>query len=261
MPFFIREEPEEQSGQESLGPRTVEGTSPDNTGDTGRNDVQKPVSVIRQERQKQEQPEEQENVSGPQQEYLTVASRNKNVRRSTILLVGLFVIGMLCLWFMIKKSSPGIATASLGQVNSEEAQIEKAITRIVGVRSEMFNRMGEIVKKFYEFSDVQQVDVTELVKNPFKLEIFLGDLDEKSDTEDGSLSVSAEIMRQERLRQQTKDMQLFSIMTTDEGKCCMINDMILYEGDSIKGFNVHQIGDSTVLLASNGVEVILKLTE
>jgi hypothetical protein len=153
---------------------------------------------------------------------------------------------------MIKESSPQTATACSGQVSTEDAQIEMAIAQLIGVRSEMFNRMGEIVKKFYEFSDVQQVKVDELVKNPFKHEIFLGSLKEKSDTE---------IMRQGQLRQQTKDMQLLSIVATDTGKCCVIDDKRLYEGDSIRGFNVRQIGDSTVLLESDGVEIILKLSE
>jgi hypothetical protein len=56
-------------------------------------------------------------------------------------------------------------------------------------------------------------------------------------------------------------MQLLSIVATDTGKCCVIDDKRLYEGDSIRGFNVRQIGDSTVLLESDGVEIILKLSE
>jgi hypothetical protein len=103
---------------------------------------------------------------------------------------------------------------------------------------------------------VQQVKVDELVKNPFKHEILLGNLKEKSDTEKGSFG-----MRQEQLKQQTKDMQLLSIVATDRGKCCVIDDKRLYEGDSIRGFNVRKIGDSTVLLESDGVEIILKLSE
>jgi len=249
MLSFIREErPGEPSGQKPPRPGQAGRTPADGAGELKRNEVQG-------------HPQTQENALGKQQEYLTVAARGKNVRRSTILLAGLFILGLLCLWFMIKKSSPQTATASLEQVSTEETQIEMAITQLVGVRSEMFNRMGEIVKKFYEFSDVQQVKVNELVKNPFKHEIFLGNLKEKSDAEKGNFGVNTEIMRQAQLRQQTKDMQLLSIVATDAGKCCVIDDRRLYEGDSIRGFNVRQIGDSAVLLESDGVEIILKLSE
>ena len=263
MLSFIREKGQgEPSGQEPPRPQQVGGTPADGAGDLNRNEVQGPRLETHEETQGQECPQTQEDALGTQQEYLTVAARDKkNVRRSTMLLAGLFILGLLCLWFMIKKSSPQTATASLGQVSTEEAQIETAIAQLIGVRSEMFSRMGEIVKKFYEFSDVQQVKVDELVKNPFKHEIFLGNLKEKSDTEKGNFGINTEIMRQAQLRQQTKDMQLLSIVATDTGKCCVIDDKRLYEGDSIRGFNVRQISDSTVLLESNGVEIILKLSE
>jgi preprotein translocase subunit SecG len=168
------------------------------------------------------------------QEYLTVSAKGKNARKSTMLLVGLFVLGLLCLWFMIKKSSP--KTASATTPNAEETQIEMAITRLTGVSSEMFNRMDEIVNKFYEFSDVLQVRLNELVKNPFKYDVFLGDLKKASDIENKD---------SEMLRQQ---LQLLSIMQSGQGYCCMIDDKILYEGDSIRGFKVRQISNNFVKL-------------
>ena len=71
-------------------------------------------------------------------------------------------IGLLCLWFMIKKSTP--QTAAAAAVSTEEAQIETAIARLGGVKTEMFSRMDEIVKRFYELSGVSQVKTSELVK-------------------------------------------------------------------------------------------------
>ena len=168
------------------------------------------------------------------QEYLTVAAKGKNARKSTMLLIGLFIVGLLCLWFMIKKSSP--KTASATTPGTEEAQIEMAITRLTGVSSEMFNRMDEIVNKFYEFSDVLQVKLDELVKNPFKHDAFSGDLKKASDIENKD---------SEMLRQQ---LQLLSIMQSGQGYCCMIDDKILYEGDSIRGLKVRQISNNFVKL-------------
>ena len=193
-----------------------------------------------------------------EQEYLTVATQRKQVRKTTILLAVLFGIGLLSLWLMIKKSASQTAAASVG---TEEAQIETAITRLTGVRSEMFNRMDEIVKKFYEFSDVPQVQANELVKNPFELETFLGDVKVTSDTEERDYDSEAERMRRQQLRQQTKNLQLLSIMQSDQGNCCMIDDSILYEGDLIRGFRVCQIGDGFVKLKCGDVEIVLKLSE
>lgn len=52
-------------------------------------------------------------------------------------------------------------------------------------------------------------------------------------------------------------LQLLSIMQSDQGDCCMIGDKILYEGDSIEGFKVSQIGDSFVKLETSDGEIVL----
>ncbi len=197
--------------------------------------------------QEQENSQTQQRTIGEPQEYLTVAAQNKNVRKTTCLLAVFFGIGLLCLWFMIKKSTPQTTPASqLAGISTEEAQIEMAITQLTGVRSEMFKGIEKIVKKFYEFSDVQQVHINELVKNPFEREKFLGNVKESSDTEERDSDILLE--RGPQLIAQGKNMQLLSIMQTEQGNCCMIDDRILYTGDSIRGFKVHQISDSFVKL-------------
>jgi preprotein translocase subunit SecG len=205
-----------------------------------------------------------------EQEYLTVAAKDSSVRKSTTLLAVLFVIGMLCLWYMIRKSGP--STASAG-AKTEEKNIAVAITRITGVKSEMFNRMGEIVNKFYEFSDVPQVEVRELQKNPFELELFLAGLGRKLEDQT-DLTIDPEAVRRRQIKQQAEGLQLYSIMQSEQGNCCMIDNKLLYKGDLIQGFEVSQISDSGVSLkwvesgASPGlgsgaedVEIVLKLSE
>jgi preprotein translocase subunit SecG len=170
------------------------------------------------------------------QEFLTVAASKKRSRKSTILLAVLFIIGLLCLGYMIKKSSPQAASAAPDK--TEETKLEAAIARLTGVKSEMLNGMDEVVNRFHDFSDVLQVKVGELVKNPFELETF-------STKEESLVEVKVpEIDAAVRLRQMAKEMKLLSIMQSERGKCCMIGDKILYEGDSIKEFKVRQIGDS-----------------
>ena len=192
-------------------------------------------------------------------EYLTVAAQGKRVRKSTTLLAVLFIIGLLCLWFMIKKSTPKAASAAAG--NTKETLIETAIARLTGVKSQMFSRMDEIVGKFYEFSDVPQVKVNELAKNPFELETFLANLEEKPGAEGKGNEIDANMLWQQQMRRKSQGMQLWSIMQSNQGNRCMIDDKILREGDSIKGFKVLQIGDIFVKLESNGVEIVLKLSE
>ena len=68
-------------------------------------------------------------------------------------------------------------------------------------------------------------------------------------------------MRNQQLRQQADNMQLLSIVRSEQNNFCMINDSILYEGDSIGDFRVGQIGDGFVKLESEGIKIILSLPE
>jgi len=181
-----------------------------------------------------------------QQEYLTVAAPGKRSRKSTILLAVLFIIGLLCLGYMIKKSTPQAASAAIDA--TEETQIEAAIARLTGVKSEMFSGLDEIVGKFHEFSDVLQVKVGELVKNPFKLELFSANAKEEPRIEIKVPEIDVEMAQKQQIRENAKAMRLLSVMQSDRGKCCMIGDKILYEGDLIKDFKVRQIGDNFVKL-------------
>jgi len=184
-----------------------------------------------------------------EQEFLTVAAPGKRTRKSTILLAVLFIIGLLCLGYMIKKSTPKAASAASGV--TEETQLEAAVARLTGVKSEMFSSMDEIVRKFYQFSDVLQIKVGELVKNPFKLEVFSATVKEEPRIEIKVPEIDAEMVQQQQIRQKAKDMRLLSIMQSDRGNCCMVGDKILYEGDYIRDFKVRQIGDNFVKLEWN----------
>lgn len=185
-------------------------------------------------------------------EFLTVSSHGKKVRKTTTLLAVIFVIGLICLVFMIKKSTPKSASAMDNQ--TDDSLLETAIAKLTGVKTQMFNRMDEIVSKFYEFSDVPQVKVNELAKNPFELETTSGKMNKNEE-------VDARELWQQQLRQNSRGMQLWSIMQMNQGNRCMINDEILGVGDSIRGFKVIQIGDDFVKLESDGVQLELKLSE
>jgi len=227
-----------------------------------------------QEQGSEELPAEKANGTSESQDqkYLTVAEHGKRTRRSTVVLAVLFAIGLCCLWFMIKKSTPQGAAAATG--DTEGAQIEAAITRLTGVKSEVSDRMGQIVNKFYEFSDVLQVQVGELVKNPFKLELFLAGAQDEDEAEGTAPEIDVETLWKQQIRQKAESLELSGIMQTGRGNCCMIGSNILYEGDSVEGFKVRRIGDSSVTLEwepkadeirfggqTDSVEVVLKMSE
>jgi preprotein translocase subunit SecG len=175
------------------------------------------------------------------QEFYTVATNTKTLRQSTMVVVILIVVGVLCLWFMIRKSQPQAAAAK--QARDDQTKIEAAISRVTGVNSQMMESTTEIVRKFYEFSDVFQVRVGELAKNPFQVEGYLRDLK-------GEAVVAQNPQEQAELilRQQANALRLVSVMESAVGNSCMINDQILRPGDKIEEFTIGQIGSNSVEL-------------
>lgn len=197
-------------------------------------------------------PQDALSAAGPDaQDFLTVAASSKNVRRSTILVAILVAIGLVCLMFMIRKSQPQAASARPGA--TDEMKIEAAIGRLTGVRSEMTNRMEAILTKFYEFSDVFQVKVSELSKNPFEVEgVRVKGLSAPAVVQEDP-QIQAERIRRQKMQEQAGTLRLLSIMRSDNGHSCMINDQILQQDQSIEGFTVRQIGSNFVELAwTNG---------
>lgn len=205
------------------------------------------------------------------QEFLTVAANSKSLRRSTMVVTVLVAIGLICLGMMIRKSQPQAASAR--QTRDDEMKIEAAISRLTGARSEMVNRMDEIVRKFNDYSDVFQVKVGELTKNPFETEGYVRRLPrEVIATEDPH--ARAALIRRQRMQQQAGTLRLLSIMQSETGHSCMINDQILREGEAVAGFTVSQIDRNSVELVwsaegvagdnASGAEelkTILKLSE
>jgi len=189
--------------------------------------------------------------SGAEEQFLATAHHEKNLRHSTITLAVLFTVGALCVWFMIKKVTPPPADAAVG---TEEAKIENAIAQLTGIQTEMDTRMGDIVARFNEFSNVEQISVADLKKNPFELEVSAGDL--KQTLESG---------RQLHLRKEVDEkaqlLQLQSIMASPRNACCMINNKLLYKGDKIDGFTVMEIDSRFVKVELHGIGVKLRMSE
>ena len=204
------------------------------------------------------------------QELLTVSGHEDRVRQSTIVFAAMFVVGIGALFFMVKKSKPMAAIAS--ETNTEEVQIEAAITRLTGVSTEMMTHMDEIVAKFHEFENIQQVGVGELSKNPFSIEVY-GQTLKLDDDNDGFQEIEPIVLLEQQVRSRAKELELLSILKEGNDARCMIDDTICRSGDVIKGFKILHIGSNQVQLQwvtdesqfsaseMERLKVILKLTE
>jgi preprotein translocase subunit SecG len=196
--------------------------------------------------------EPQEKASGAipdsSQEYLTVADKKGQLRQSTYLLAVLFIIGIFCLFFMIKKSTPSAASAqNPSGEKSQQTRIEAAIAKITGIHSQVFDSLGKIVKKFYEFADFEQINVSELSKNPFRQQNIIQNIRDDNERVESVINQG--------------ELELLTIMSDEKGICCMINDKLLRKGDMINGLTVEEITESSVSLTNDETRIVLRLSE
>jgi hypothetical protein len=188
-----------------------------------------------------------DNTPEADQEFLMPASTSKSVKQSTIVLAVLFVVGAGVLFFMIKKTVPAEAAAA---DTTKDMQIETAIAKLSGIRSEMYGKLDQIADKFYQYSNVNQVSVDQLSKNPF----IHVDANPADISKLGNVGIT-------RPRPSNGKWRLWSIMSGDQGACCMINNKLLYKGDSVNGMTVSYIGKNAVELTSNDQTLVLRMSQ
>ncbi len=184
------------------------------------------------------------------EDYLTVSGQNQKVRRSTIILVALFAVGALGIWLMVKKTTPATANAEPSQ---NQVQLETALAQLDSMQAEMDAKMNSVAGRFYQFNNVDQVGVEELKKNPFI----------RKDMDSSPNSSGTGVQQQAQIRQEAQvigmGMELWSITATPKGMCCMIDDKVLYQGDTYRNMTVKSITGKVVTLDYKGIDIELKM--
>lgn len=189
-------------------------------------------------------------AEGSPQEFLTVSGHQQKNRQSTMILACLFAVAGLVIWFMVKKATPATVNA---QPSQDQVQLEAALAQLDSMQSEMNTQMNSVAGRFYQFHNVDQVAVDELKKNPFERE-----LDYTPSPGSSNQSLQLEQIRQEA-NVRSIGMELWSITATPKGICCMIDDKVLYVGDTYKEMTVTSIMDKTVTLEYKGIPIELKM--
>ncbi len=184
------------------------------------------------------------------EDYLTVSNNSQKVRKSTTAVAVLFAIGALGLWLMVKKTTPAAANAEPSQ---NQVQLETALAQLDSMKVEMDSQMNSVSGRFYQFNNVDQVEVEELKKNPFI----------RGEMGGGSGTSGAGDQRLEQIQQEAQilsmGLELWSITATPKGICCMIDDKVLYQGDTYRNMTVKSITEKIVTLEYKGTDVELKM--
>jgi hypothetical protein len=166
-----------------------------------------------------------------------------------MILGAVFLIGVASLFLAIKKFGPAEAQAGL---SAQELQIESAIAKLNGSKAAINNKMNDIVDRISKLSDVEQISVDELKRNPFVKDSLAGEMDNLLLVEDAEVEVN---------QKGESAFKLWSIMVFGSEKSCMIDDRIYAVGDRIGNYEVKLIGEGFVKLAKGERVLVLRIHE
>ncbi len=175
------------------------------------------------------------------QDFLVPSSSGKKVKYSTVILGVVFLVGAALLFFMITKFGPGEAKAGLSE---DELKIESAIAKLSGSKVAINDRMNNIVDRISSLSEVEQVSVDELKRNPFKQDSDGVDVGSFSESD-----ISASGLR------------LWSVMESSGEKSCMINERLYQVGDRVGNYTVKRIGEGFVELTAGQMVLVLRMSK
>jgi hypothetical protein len=180
----------------------------------------------------------------PSQDFLVPSSSGKKVKYSTIILGVVFLVGAASLFLMIKKIGPSDAQAGPSQ---EDLKIESAIQKLSGSKAAITSKMNAIVDRISRLTDLDQVSVEDLKRNPFVLDNSHGGVDvsdfiDKQRTGDGGLS-------------------LWSIMDSGDQMRCIINGRAYNVGDQVGDYSVKSITEKSVELDAGESLLVLRISK
>jgi len=180
----------------------------------------------------------------PSQDFLVPSSSGKKVKYSTMILGVVFLVGAASLFLMIKKIGPADAQAGLSQ---DDLKIESAIQKLSGSKAAITGKMNAIVDRISRLTDLDQVSVEDLKRNPFVLDNSFGgvdvsDLIDKKRTGDEGLS-------------------LWSIMDSGDQMRCIINGRAYNVGDQVGDYSVKSITDKYVELDAGESVLVLRISK
>jgi hypothetical protein len=168
----------------------------------------------------------------------------------------LFVVGLAALVLMIKKTTPGSVSATEA---SQDTVLKAAVAQITGIKKEL---AGDVQSSMiYELFNVdkKQIKVGELKKNPFMLDNTVAENPVNSAIDNATRPEEIAEQTKRRLEAQAGGLRLLAIMVSPNGNSCMVNDKIIYKGDTINGFEVLAITDSSVEMVSQGTKITLRI--
>jgi hypothetical protein len=195
-------------------------------------------------------------------ENLVVEEQKAPLSRGTLAMFIIMVVGAATLFFMYRQTGPKSAGAAVTQ---ETATAHQTISTFLSggdasVKSmeKLLRNTEKIVQQFVKYPSRTQIPLSDLRTNPFRQH---EEVAAKAGT--GPTSEEVEKARREKMRGEAlkavQELQLQSIMFSDNRKACMINNSLYREGQQVGDFTIEKISPQSVVVEMNKLRFELKM--
>jgi hypothetical protein len=183
-------------------------------------------------------------------ENLVFEESKAPLSRSTLVMFFILVVGAGGLYFMYRQAGPKSAGAA---VTKDAVDAHQTISTFLSggdasVRSmeKLLKNTEKVVQQFVKYPSLTQIPLADLRTNPFRQH------EDVTKTDTGPTSEELEKARREKERQaalkSVQELQLQSIMFSDNRRACMINNSLYREGQQIDDFTVDKISPQSVVV-------------
>ncbi len=192
-----------------------------------------------------------------------VAAPSDAIRKAVsanMLLMGLFVAGIACLWMLSLRKGPATASA---QETVVESTVDTALAELTPTTGKNSKETAAVLDTFYYEAKHRQIPQGRLKANPFvyampQKAVAAAPEPQATPAPRAPVAVSAET--QEAMAA-VKKLSLQSVLMGNHQTVAMISNNLLGEGQTIEGWTVSSIESRTVTLTWKDQKYMLQMSE
>jgi hypothetical protein len=180
-------------------------------------------------------------------EAIVIPEARPSVSKGTVVLFAILIIGAVGFYVMYRQTGPKSASAAVAK---ETAAAKKTISTFLSggdmnikTMEALIKNTERVVQQFLKYPSKTQVPLADLRTNPFRLH-------EKPVTASHADDSDKKKREEERLAvlKAVQGFQLQSIMYSDTRRACMINNVLYREGQTVDGFSIEKITQTSVVV-------------
>jgi hypothetical protein len=186
----------------------------------------------------------------------------QRINKGNLLLAGLFVTGMVCIYMLRLQGGPSQASAEQSKTQEQVDNVLARITASKGTSQLAAEKYKDVINTFYYEAQNRQIPLSALGGNPF---VFTrgGAVTQagRSAPATGQEAGPTESEPQEYAQalKEIKKLSLQTILTGSSGSAAMISNNLLAEGQMICGWTVTKIRSNEVMFTWKDKTYVLGL--